>query len=512
VELNNQSSASHAGSWARPELIALAALLMTGAALRIHGLTDHGLWIDEYGTWWAIAGPTWSDCWDRVLAIHGQSPLYYLLVRLSTETLGVGTASLRLPSLLAGLGLLALAYPLAMRLFGSRRVSLLCVVVFAVNPHLIYHSQEARPYAVALLLAAASFYYTAAAINRGSVADHVAAVVVSSLAFYAHYLFGILMLAQAAVLLLEPPQTTQAWRRWIAHAVALGVLAIPGLLQMRNLFSRREALDWMPDPSPWAGLETAWNLLDPVAVGALGASVAMGLVVGRFDKPPARGQIAIPLLWLTIPILVIGFAAPLAGIHLTHDRYLVMVVPAIPLLMGWLLSLPAADSRWRMAPVAIFLVIMVALRLVPQVSRSGGPFWWFYHQDWEGAVSKIAADYRDGDVILYRTGFVELDAVLHGTASTETREFAQWPVLAHLPAGRSFKRVALPYSTTSDEMNVLVRRLSKLHAKRVWLIGLDPVNRTGTSFRNLEEMVRRGAPMQTLASENYGLVRLNLMR
>ncbi len=513
VALSDRSGAGDAGFWTRPELAALTALLAGGAALRISGLTDHGLWIDEYGTWWAIAGETWRDCWDRVIAIHGQSPLYYFLVRLSTEVFGVETASLRLPSLLAGLGLLAFAYPVAIRLFRGRRISLLCVAAFAVNPHLIHHSQEARPYALALLLAAASFYFHAAAVDRGRIGDHAASVVASMLAFYAHYLFGILMLAQAAHLLVRRPQTAQAWRRWIAHATALGVLAIPGLLQTRSLFSRREALDWTPARSSfWAGIETASNLLDPIALGAVGVTVGICLLARRLDKPPARADIALPLLWFAIPVLVIGFAAPLAGIHLNHDRYLVMVVPAVALLTGLLLGLPAGAPLYRLAPVGVFLVLVIALRLVPQAERSGGPFWWFYHQDWEGAVSKIAEGYREGDVILYRTGFVELDAVLHGTASAETSEFAAWPLLAHLPAERDFEQVALPYSTGPEEMTALVRRLRSLRAKRVWLVGLDPVNRNGTSFRNLEEMVRRGLPMKTLASETYGLVLLNLMQ
>lgn len=489
----------------------LAALLAAGTALRSYGFTDHGLWIDEYGTWWAVAGETFRDCWDRVIAIHGQSPLYYFLVRASTEALGVGTASLRLPSLLAGLGLLAFAYPLAMRLFRSRRISLICVSAFAVNPQLIYHTQEARPYALALLLAAASFYFHAAAVDRGRVADHAASVVASMLAFYAHYLFGVLMLAQAAHLLVRRPQNAQAWWRWIAHMAALGVLAIPGLLQMRSLYSRREALDWTPAPSSWSGLETASSLLDPIAMGVGGATVAICLLARRFDRPPARAHIAIPLFWFAIPVFVIGFAAPLAGIHLNHDRYLVMVVPAVSLLTGLLLSLPTGASHWRLAPLGIFLALVIALRLAPQLQRSGGPFWWFHHQGWEAAASRIADGYREGDVILYRTGFVELDAVVHGTASAKTRDFAQWPLLAHLPAERDFERVALPYSTTSNEMTVLVRRLRKLHAKRVWLIGLDPVDRTGASFRNLEEMVRSGLPMKTLAAETHGLVLLKLM-
>jgi len=77
VESNNRSRTAIAGSWTRPELAALTALLAVGASLRIYGLTDHGLWIDEYGTWWAVAGENWSHCWHRVIAIHGQSPLYY---------------------------------------------------------------------------------------------------------------------------------------------------------------------------------------------------------------------------------------------------------------------------------------------------------------------------------------------------------------------------------------------------------------------------------------------------
>jgi hypothetical protein len=511
VDSNDRSSTAEAGSWTRPELAALAVLLTAGAALRTYGLTDHGLWIDEYGTWWAVAGDTWSNCWHRVIAIHGQSPLYYGLVRASTEVFGVGTASLRLPSLLAGLGLLAFAYPLAMRLFRNRRIALFCVAAFAVNPYLIYHAQEARPYAVALLLASASFYFHVAAVDRGKVSDHLASVLASILTFYGHYLFGILMLAQAAHLFVRRPQTAQAWRRWIAHAIAVSVLAIPGLLQMRDLFSRRAALDWTPDPSSWSGLETISNLLDPIALGAVGTTAAIWLLARRFDRPPARAHIAIPLLWIAIPLFAIGFAAPMAGIHLNHDRYLVMVVPAVALLTGLVLGLPAAASYWRLAPISVFLVLVIALRLVPQIERSGGPFWWFYNQGWEAAVSRIVEGYREGDVILYRTGFVELDAVVHGTASAETRDFAQWPLVAHLPAGRDFERVALPYSTTSDEMTVLVKRLRRLRAERVWLIGLDPVNRTGTSFANLKEMVRRGAPMNTLASETHGLVLLELM-
>ena len=129
----------------------LLAILAAGIVLRAWGIADRVLWIDEYGTWWTIAGETWCDCWNRALREQEQSPLYYLTARLSVQLLGLGALSLRLPSLLFGIGLLALGYPLALRLFRDHRIALLTVLAFALSDRLVYYSQEARPYAMGLL-------------------------------------------------------------------------------------------------------------------------------------------------------------------------------------------------------------------------------------------------------------------------------------------------------------------------------------------------------------------------
>jgi hypothetical protein len=495
--------------WNRRQSGVLVLLLAVGAALRIYGLTDHGLWIDEYGTWWAIAGETWGDCWNRVVEIHGQSPLYYFIVRLSAEALGVSPASLRLPSLLAGLGLLALAYPLAQQLFRDRRISLLCGAAFAVNPFLIYYSQEARPYGVALLLGTASFYFHVAAVDRGRVRDHAAAVAANALAFYLHYLFGVLMLAQLAHLVVRRPRSVEAWSRWIGHWAAVTVLIVPGLFQLRSLFARREGLSWITDVGPWAGFEIALDQLDPIAMGVVVATVVVALFARRLRKPPTGAHIALPLLWFAIPLLAFGLAAPLAGVQLNHARYLVMVTPAVPLLVGLLLGLPVGGVLWRHAPVGLFLVLVIALRIVPQVQRTGGIFWYFYQHSWDAAALEISERYRDGDVILYRTGFVELDAVVRGTASAATRQFAEWPLVAHLPPEREFERLALPYSPTPEMMRILAGQIRAVRARRVWLVGLDPVDSTGGSFEGLLKMARRG---RIVDEKNYRLVGLFLIR
>jgi len=508
-ELGNRFGAVDEGPWSQRQRGVLVLLLAVGATVRIYGITDHGLWIDEYGTWWAVAGETWSDCWSRVIEIHGQSPLYYFIVRVSTELLGFNAISMRLPSLLAGLALLAFAYPLAQRMFRDRRVALLCTATFAVNPLLIYYSQEARPYGIALLLSAASFYFYAAAIDRGSVRDHAAAVAATALTFYSHYLFGVLILVQLVHLVVRRPPNVAAWGRWTLHWVVLAALAVPGLLQMRSLLARQEGLSWITDAGPWAGIQIAVNQLDPIAMGAVLATVAVAAFARRTAKPPAGAHVALSLLWFVIPLLAFGLAAPLADVQLNHDRYLVMVTPAVPLLFGLLLSLPIGAAVWRLAPVGLFLVLVIVFRIVPQVQRTDGSSWWFYHQDWRGAATEIAERYRDGDVILYRTGFVELDTVVRGTAGAMTRQFAEWPLLAHFPPEREFERLALPYSATPEMMEALVPQVRKAGGRRVWLVGLDPEDSTGGSFNGLLKMTRRG---RVLDERNYGLVGLFLIR
>jgi hypothetical protein len=505
----DRNSGVDAEPWSPLQRGALVLLLAFGAALRIHGLTDHGLWIDEYGTWWAIAGGTWSDCWNRVIEIHGQSPLYYFIVRLGTEALGLSSASLRLPSLLAGLGLLAFAYPLAQQLFRDRRISLLCVAAFAVNPSLIYYSQEARPYGVALLLGAVSFRFHAAAVDRGRLRDHAASLAAIALAFYTHYLFAVLILAQLAHLLVRRPPNVAAFRRWLGHWAALAVLMAPGLVHMRSLFARQEGLSWITDAGPWTSLEIASTQLDPIATGAVVATVALALLAGRFRKPPAGAHVALPLLWFALPLLAFGLAAPLADVQLNHDRYLVMVTPAVPLLVGLLLGLPAGPAPWRLAPVGLYLSLVIALRIVPQVERSGGPFWWFHQHDWRGAATEIAERYRDGDVILYRTGFVELDAVVRGTASAVTREFAEWPLLANLPPEREFERLALPYSSSPEMIRALAPKVRATGGRRIWLIGLAPEDSMDGSFDGLLKLARRG---RIVDESDHGVVGLFLIQ
>jgi hypothetical protein len=490
----------------------LAVLLALGAALRIHGLTDHELWIDEYGTWWAIAGDGWGDCWRRVLEIHGQSPFYYLLTRLCVDLFGLGTASLRLPSLAAGLGLLALAYPLALRIFRDRHVALLCVAALAVDDRLIYYSQEARPYALALLCAAGSFHCYALLLDHGGRGARLAYVASAALTWYAHYLFGVVVAAQVLHLVLQRPWTAGRGRAWLGTLALLGAAMAPGLAQLSSLFRRRETVDWIAPTGLLASLKPAVELVDPLILVSVGGLVLLAGSRQDLAGLPRGSRPGIVLLWLAVPCLVFTAITAAFGVSLLHARYLVVAAPAVPLLYGALLAMPRGGRLLRTLPLVAYAGLVVGMQLAPLVRRDGGPFWWFLHHGWESATRELVRGYRDGDLILYRTGFVELDDVVRGRASPATIEFVEWPFLAHLPKDREFHRRALPYSDTPELRVRLAPTLAEARAaSRVWVIGLHPQDPRGQPVVGLLEMAVEGRAREWLVNSHYG-VNLFLVR
>src|SRR5262245_13233264 len=89
---------------------ALAGIMIAGAVLRIYHAATPSLWLDEFGTFWAVHTTSFADSLRRVWASVPQTPAYYAIVWAVTHVFGYSEASLRAPSIVAGLGALPLFY------------------------------------------------------------------------------------------------------------------------------------------------------------------------------------------------------------------------------------------------------------------------------------------------------------------------------------------------------------------------------------------------------------------
>ncbi len=180
-----------------------------------------------------------------------------------------------------------------------------------------------------------------------------------------------------------------------------------------------------------------------------------------------------------------------------------IIVPAEAFLYGSLVGLPRANwLGWLV--LGVFVSATLLFRVGPMLDEQGQFDVWFTRQRWSTATETLARQYRDGDLVLYGTRFVELDAVLRGEAPAIVADFASWPVRAHLPRDRDFDLRPLPYRNTPETKQYLLRELRR-HGGRVWLIGLPE------AIRNTLPIAEREGGLRVANRQRYGAVHLVLM-
>jgi uncharacterized membrane protein len=197
----------------------VAGLTLGAAVLRFATLGVQAYHHDEIVTASRILRGGFGHAMDAVGFSESAPPLYYALAWVWTQVTGTGEFGLRSLSALAGVATVPVAYLIATELRG-RRAGLLAAALVAVNPMLLWYSQEARAYALLVLLCAVSLLYCVRALRSGSRRDFVLWGVASGLALATHY-FAIFPIAAEALWLLR--------RRGRDSAAGLGIVALFGL-------------------------------------------------------------------------------------------------------------------------------------------------------------------------------------------------------------------------------------------------------------------------------------------
>lgn len=168
---------------------------MLAAALRFAGLDAKGFWEDEAGTA-LLVGMDFGEMVSRIPEEETTPPLYYLLVWAWAQVFGGGEVGLRSFSALLGGATVPIAY-LAGRELVSPRAGVIAAALVAVNPLLIWYGQEARSYALMVLLSAVALLFFAHAFYDPRPKWLALWSLSSALAIATHYFAGFLFLPQA---------------------------------------------------------------------------------------------------------------------------------------------------------------------------------------------------------------------------------------------------------------------------------------------------------------------------
>ena len=190
-----ESAPDTAGSeWLTRErsLWLLAGIVVLGAAIRFSTLDQQSFWLDE-ATTWGIVSHGLGHVLSTVPKTESTPPLYYVLVWLWAQVFGTGEVGLRSFSALCGTLTIPVMWAVGRRL-ASERIGLVAALVTAVNPLLFWYSQEARTYALLVLLSALSLLAFLRALEQPSRGRLLAWGAICALTILAHY-FGAFIVA-----------------------------------------------------------------------------------------------------------------------------------------------------------------------------------------------------------------------------------------------------------------------------------------------------------------------------
>ncbi len=381
--------------WVRARSLAfwiVAGLTLAAAALRFATIGVQSYHHDEIVTASRVLRDGFWHAMDAVSFSESAPPLYYALAWLWTQVTGTGEAGLRTVSAVAGVATVPVAYLLGAELRG-RRAGLIAAALVAVNPMLLWYSQEGRAYALFVLLTAISLLYFVRVLDRGGRRDSVAWGIASALALATHY-FAVFPIAAEALWLLRRrgrEATGALPGLWIVGAV--GVLLAPLVIHQMS-FSHTE---WISNFSLGHRLwETALTFMlgetgdiiarpeHPLlaALPALLVAAALVLVFSRGDRGERRAA-SIPLALGAVTVLV-----PVAIGLLDSGKDFVLARNLIPALVPLLLAVAVGFSLRRARRAgAILATALVAYSLGFSIWASVSPA--LQRPDWEAVAGEL---------------------------------------------------------------------------------------------------------------------------
>jgi 4-amino-4-deoxy-L-arabinose transferase-like glycosyltransferase len=420
-------------------LVAPIFVLLIGFALRIYRLGDQNVWWDEGLAMWAVrksfAGVTLWTAGD----VH--PPLYFWSLWAWTRVVGESEFAARYLSLIWGMLIVALVYPLARRLsafrlgssatpFGglraslrtgahaeaSRWVALVAAFLTATARFPIWWSQELRMYILATLTVLLSLYFFVRALQEGEWWAWFAYVASSVAALYTIYLTGLVLLAEGLFVLLTLRRRVNEQRRFLIRWIGSQFLIVA-------LFA------------PWfifaAGRMRTWSVSQPFDVKvflelyAVALSLGISTEVARYLLPALMivglALVGVIFLWrqegdgrwrgwetglyLGLPVLLL----PVAVYFLTLNRglfyspnvearYLVLFAPCFYTLLAAGVVGLWQWGRWGGVLAALLVVGLFAWSLPGHYSGR------YMHDDYQTALRALAAYAQPDDGVMLVSG------------------------------------------------------------------------------------------------------------
>ena len=297
-------------------------ILLLGLIVRLINI-NQSLWLDEAINVLAVRDFKLFDLITIYSPGDFHPPLYHVILWFWIRLFGTNEISVRLLSVVFGLGTLWVCYLLIKKFF-SEKQAILSTILLATSPLHIYYSQEARMYMETAFFAIVSVYFFLNVISEGkkcNLGSYIGFIISTTLLLYSEYVPYFLVLSQNLIYLPLIYTHKRLMRKWLLSLSFILLMLIP----------------WLP---------YLWLQLN-IAIGVARSYPLWNSVVGQAS-------------WKTVPLLITKF---LIG-HITIQDKLIYGITTIPLiLLVGILSLnywKAGKDNW-INKVVIKLLIYTIL-------------------------------------------------------------------------------------------------------------------------------------------------------
>ncbi len=342
-----------------------------------------------------------------VVHTENTPPLWYLIAWADSRVLGTGEIALRWPSALAGTLTVPLGWAIGRELTGRRITAVAAAAFVAVNPLLVWYSQEARAYELFVFTIALAMLCFLRARQKPSAGRLAAFALSGSLALLSHYFAVFLLIPMALALVFDvlplsdragvgagggPRENARSTRA--ARIAAVCALALVGLALLPLISAQGgHGTQWI---GHWALSSRLATIPQYYLTGYMGAAlghgiellvalpIIAGLALGLWRVLDAREERAAAMvLLIAAGGVLIPIALALLGADYLAPRNLVgAMVPVSALIAVVVVSRRAGRAGVVLASLiaVAFLAISLDVDFSPRLQRG----------DWRGLAKVLA--------------------------------------------------------------------------------------------------------------------------
>jgi mannosyltransferase len=394
----------------------------------------------------------WTAMLSDLTRIDYNMSFHYVFLKTWSGLFGTSEAALRLPSAIAALAALVLAYRLVQRLFGSS-LAALSVLLLALNPYFIRFGVTARPYGFLILWSVVATIALVQATATGQRRWWLLYAVTAVVGLHIHLTAVVVVGAHGLFTLFYQRRLTRL------NLEALAIIAGAGFLPTLLFLAPTDTLNWIGP----------FDLRHVVSVGYdLGGGFPLGWLVlalataGIFAVARTDRIRWLPAFWLAVPVLAYLALAPFQSLFVSE--YFAGLVAPFSILTA--LGLNRLLRRFREFAIPIVLSVGTAGLIVSAVAGDLREV-----QGWRELVPMMVDRVLPGDAVAFPNAFYRIVAMYYSADALAGPFPPASPILPGEPWGS-----LTPYQLDSiKRTGVLahhdVFEPEALSWPRVWVVG-----------------------------------------